>query len=71
MVTAVGGWARARARARARVISCVCVCVHTCIRDVFAIYDNIISPRLIMIIIKTILLYVSHTLMISPQWVPG
>ena len=28
------------------------VCVHACVRDVFAIYDNDILPRLIMIIIK-------------------
>ena len=52
MVMAVGGWACARVR--------VCVCV----RDVFAIYDNIILPRLIMIIIKTIILYfiqITHT----------
>ena len=41
-----------------------------CARDVFAIYDNNIWPRLIMIIIK-IISYKSHTLMISPQRVPG
>ena len=34
MVTAVGGWACARAR--------VCACVCACVRDVFAIYDDII-----------------------------
>ena len=45
MVTAVRGWACAPAL--------VCACVH----DVFAIYVNIILPRLIMIIIKTIILY--------------
>ena len=37
---------------------CVCVyvrafmCVGACVRDVFAIYENNILPRLIMIIIK-------------------
>ena len=38
----------------------VCACVH----DVFAIYDNDILPRLIMIIIKIIILYfkqIRHT----------
>ena len=30
---------------------------HACVRDVFAIYDNNISPRLVMIIIKIIILY--------------
>ena len=47
------------------VFVCVCVCARTivrvcmraCVRDVFAIYDNNISPRLIMIIIKNIILY--------------
>ena len=44
---------------------CVCVCaarVYGC--HVFAIYDNNILPRLIMIIIKTIILYfiqITHT----------
>ena len=36
---------------------CVCVRACTCVRDVFAIYDNNISPRLIMIIIEIINLY--------------
>ena len=40
--------------ARMRVRVCVRVCA--CMRDVFAIYDNNISPRLIMIIIKIIIL---------------
>ena len=51
---------------------CVCVCacvractfVRVCMRDVFEIYDNNISPRLIMIIIKIIILYfiqIRHT----------
>ena len=44
----------------------VCVCMSACVRDVFAIilYDNNISPRLIMIIIKIIILYfiqIRHT----------
>ena len=52
------------------VCACVCVraCVHACmracVRDVFAIYDNNILPRLIMIIIKIIFLYfieIAHT----------
>ena len=34
-----------------------CTCVSACLRDVFAIYDNNISPRLIMIIIKMSILY--------------
>ena len=32
-------------------------CVHACVHDVFAIYDNDILPRLIMIIIKISILY--------------
>ena len=28
----------------------VCVCMRACVRDVFAIYDNTILPRLIMTI---------------------
>ena len=38
--------------------------LHACVRDVFAFYDNDILPRLIMIIIKTIILYfiqIRHT----------
>ena len=38
--------------------------MRTCVRDVFAIYDNNILPRLIMIIIKIIFLYfieIAHT----------
>ena len=41
-----------------------CVCLRACVRDVFAIYDNDILPRLIMIIIKIIILYfiqIRHT----------
>ena len=33
------------------------VCMHACVRDVIAIYDNNILPRLIMIIIKIIFAY--------------
>ena len=43
---------------------CVCVCVHECVCDVFAIYNNNIWPRLIMIIIQIIILYfiqITHT----------
>ena len=39
-------------------------CVRACVRDVFAIYDNDILPRLITIIIKIIILYfiqIRHT----------
>ena len=42
---------------RVCVCACVRVCVCACVRVVFAIYDNDISPKLIMIIIKTIILY--------------
>ena len=54
----------------------VCMCKRVCackrMRDVFAIYENNISPRLIMIIIKIIILYfiqIRHT-DDSPQRVP-
>ena len=40
-----------------RASACVLTCASACLRDVFAIYDNNISPRLIMIIIKIIILY--------------
>ena len=36
------------------VCACMRACVRECMRDVFAIYDNNILPRLIMIIIKII-----------------
>ena len=42
----------------------VCACVRPCMRDVFAIYDDNILSRLIMIIIKIIILYfiqIRHT----------
>ena len=56
----------------ARVPVCVCAgmcagvraCVRACNRDVFAIYDNNILPRLIMIIFKIVFLYfieIAHT----------
>ena len=48
--TVVGGGVSECVRAR--------VCVHACVRDVFAIYDNNILPRLIMIIIKIMFLYI-------------
>ena len=53
----------------ARVCACVPTSVHVCARDLFAIYDDDILPRLIMIIIKIIILYFykSDKLMISPQ----
>ena len=49
-----------RVRASVRVRTSV----HACGRDVFAIYDDNILPRLIMIIIKIIILYfiqIRHT----------
>ena len=53
-------WVCARAGVRACARACVCACAHAraCLRDVFTIYDNDISPRLIMIILKIIILYV-------------
>ena len=53
-----GGWACACVRVHA------CVRVRACVRDVFAIYNHIIWPGLMMIIIKTIILYfmqITHT----------
>ena len=49
-----------------------CERVRACVRDVFAIYDNDILPRLIMIILKLLsyISYKSDTLMISPKRVP-
>ena len=49
---------------RVRECERVCACVRACVRDVFAIFDNDILPRLIMIIIKIIILYfiqIRHT----------
>ena len=40
----------------ASVSMCACVRVRACVRDVFAIYDNDILPRLILRIIKLIIL---------------
>ena len=51
-------------RVCSRVYTCMRACVHACMRDVFAIYDNNILPRLIMIIIKIIVLHfieIEHT----------
>ena len=51
-------------RRRRWVCVCVRVCMRACVHDVFAIYDNIIWHRLIMIIIKIIILYfleITHT----------
>ena len=42
----------------------VCASVNACVRDVFAIYDDNILSRMIMIIIKIIILYfiqIRHT----------
>ena len=47
----------ARMCMRACMRACACVRASACVRDVFALYDNNISPRLIMIIIKIIILY--------------
>ena len=51
----MGAWARACVCACVR--ACVRACVQACVRDVFAIYDNDILPRLIMIIITIIIQY--------------
>ena len=63
------GGVRLRERECARVCaSCASVrvraSVHACVRNVFAIYDDNILSRLIMIIIKIIILYfiqIRHT----------
>ena len=49
-----GGWVSACAR----VCACVCLrtCMRACVRVGIAIYDTIILPKLIMIIIKIIFL---------------
>ena len=67
-------WLGAPTQRKSWVWACVfaSVSVHACVRDVFAIYDNDILPRLIMIIIKIIILYfiqIRHT-DDSPQRVP-
>ena len=49
---------------RVHACECVCACASACVPDVFAIYDNNISPRLIMKIIISIILYfiqIKHT----------
>ena len=35
------------------VSACVCACMRACVRDVFAIYNNNICPRLIMITVAS------------------
>ena len=48
----------------ASVIVCARACMRACVREVFAIYDNDILTRMIMIIIKIIILYfiqIRHT----------
>ena len=66
------GWAHRHSEQRQSWVGWGCACsrvwacvrVHACVRDVFAIYDNDILPRLIMIIIKIIILYfiqIRHT----------
>ena len=48
--------------------------VRECVRDVFAIYDNNISPGLLMIIIKIIILYfiqIRHTDDFPPTGTPA
>ena len=47
--------ARARACVHARASACMRVRVRACVHGVFAIYDNSISPRLLMIIINIII----------------
>ena len=55
----VWGCACACARVRASVHECgVRTPVFACVRDVFAIYDDNILSRLILILIKMIILYV-------------
>ena len=67
-IAASGADGRQRIAITCTAVTAVCVCVHTrvhaCVRDVFAICDNKIWPRLIMIIIKIIILYfiqIRHT----------
>ena len=55
--TGEGGGALTLSRLSATVASNLNGDGIVCVRDVFAIYDNNISPRLIMIIIKTIIPY--------------
>ena len=49
---------------RVRECEHVWACMHACVRDVFAIYEHNILPRLKMIIIKIVILYfiqIRHT----------
>ena len=58
--TVVGGGVLVRECAHAYVRACV----RACVRDVFAIYNDNILPRLIMIIIKIIIIHfiqIKHT----------
>ena len=50
----------------AATVVCVCVLVraHACVRDVFAIYDNNIWPRLIMLL--KLLSYISYQSLMIP-----
>ena len=53
-----------RVRVRVRKCARAYTSVHACVRDVFAIYDDNILSRLIMIIIKQFILYfiqIRHT----------
>ena len=50
----------ASVRECARVCACVRPCMRACVRDVFAIYDDNILSRLIMIIIKISILCFIH-----------
>ena len=63
-LASVGKWLGAPKQRRSCVGVCVCACIRPCVRDVFAIYDDNILSRLIMIIIKMIILYfiqIRHT----------
>ena len=62
--TMTPSWLGAPKQRTATVVGGVLVCVSVCVHDVFAIYDNNILPRLIMIMIKIIFLYfieIAHT----------
>ena len=64
MATVVFWCVRVRVPVRECVCARVCACVCAYVRDVFAIYNNNILPRLIMIIIKIIFRYfleIAHT----------
>ena len=74
--TMTESWLGAPTQGTATVVGRGCMCasvrVRPCVRDVFAIYDDNILPRLIMIIIKIIILYfiqIRHT-DDSPKRVP-